>query len=112
MQMRPQLEPREVIAPTVKSRSGRSISKEGFDIDLAHDQVRCPQGHETGHWAWVRPRRGEPKERVKRFAFPQELCGACPRYAECVADKRGRGRFITLHPEEERLLAARAFPAH
>ena len=111
MQVRKELGDREVIAPTVKSRGGRSISKQDFAIDLRHDQVRCPEGHATRHWTWVsvRASRGEAKVRVKRFAFPSELCRVCPRHAECVGDKRGRGRFISLHPEEERLQAARAF---
>ena len=38
----------------------------------------------------------------------KEVCRACPRYAECVTDKRRRGRFITLHPDEELLQQARA----
>jgi hypothetical protein len=111
MQVRQELEPCEVIAPTVKAHSARVISKQDFDIDLAHDRVRCPEGHATSHWTWVgvQASRGEAKVRVKRFAFPPELCRACPRYAECVGDQRRRGRFITLHPEEERLQAARAF---
>ena len=76
-----------------------------------HDPVCCPAGRATSHGTWVgvRASRSEPQVRVKRFALPPELCRACPRYAECVADKRGRGPFITLHPEEERLPAARAF---
>ena len=52
---------------------------------------------------------GGPKVRVKRPAFSPELCRACPRCAERVGDKRGRGPLITLHPDEERLQAARAF---
>ena len=108
---------REVIAPTVKPHSGRAISKDDFEIDVPGERVRCPQGHETRHWtwAWVTPGRGKAKVRVKRFAFPQELCRTCSRYAECVTDKRRRGRFVTLHvgsrrsADEERLQAARAF---
>jgi len=38
----------------------------------------------------------------------KEVWRACPRYAECVTDKRRRGRFITLHPDEEMLQQARA----
>ena len=45
---------------------------------------------------------------MKRFAFPKELCRACPRYAACVHDQRRRGRFVTLHHDEARLQAARA----
>lgn len=110
MDTRAALGEREVIAPTVKPHSGRSISKDDFDIDVADGRVRCPMGHETTHWTWaqITPGKGKPKVRVKRFAFPKELCRVCPRYAECVTDKRRRGRFVTLHPDEARLQAARA----
>ena len=111
METRKALGEREVIAPTVKPHSKREISKDDFEIDVAGDRVRCPMGHETTHWtwAWVTAGKGKPKVRVKRFAFPKELCRACPCYAQCVTDKRRRGRFVTLHPDEERLQAARAF---
>ena len=111
METRKALGDRQVIAPTVKPHSKRAISKDDFEIDVVNDRVRCPMGHETTHWtwAWVRPGEGKAKVRVKRFGFPKELCRACPRYAECVTDKRRRGRFITLHHDEARLQAARAF---
>jgi hypothetical protein len=111
MAVRKSLGAREVIAPTVKATHGRSISKEDFEIDVESDRVVCPEGHETRHWtwAWFRRSRDKSKERVKRFAFPKELCRACSRYTECVGqDKRRRGRFITLHPDEADLQAARA----
>jgi len=110
MAVRKELGEREVIAPTVKPHSRRAISKDDFEINVAEGYVRCPEGHETRHytWAWVRPGRGQPKVKVKRFAFDKEICRACPRYAECVTDKRRRGRFITLHPDEELLQQARA----
>jgi hypothetical protein len=110
MATRAALGEREVIAPTVKPHRRHSISKDDFDIDVADGRVRCPMGHETTHWTWVQvtPGKGQPKVRVKRFAFARERCRGCPRYAECVTDKRRRGRFITLHPDEARLQAARA----
>lgn len=110
METREALGEREVIAPTVKGHSQRGISKDDFEIDIEHDRVVCPEGHATTQWTWVwyRRGRGRPKERTKRFAFPKELCRACPRYGECVRDKRRRGRFVQLHPDEARLQAARA----
>ena len=111
METREALGEREVIAPTVHPHRGRSLSKADFDLDVPGERVRCPEGHETRRWTWatVTPGVGKPKVRVKRFHFPQDLCRACPRYAECVTDKHARGRTITLHPDEERLQAARAF---
>jgi len=111
METREALGEREVIAPTVHPHRGRALSKADFGIDVPGERVRCPEGHETTRWTWVTvtPGVGKPKVRVKKFHFPRELCRACPRYAECVTDKRGRGRTITLHPDEARLQAARAF---
>ena len=111
METREALGEREVIAPTVHPHRGRSLSKADFDIDVPGERVRCPEGHATTRWTWatVTPGVGKPKVRVKRFHFPPDLCRACPRHAECVTDKQSRGRTITLHPDEERLPAARAF---
>lgn len=111
METRETLGEREVIAPTVHPHRGRAISKADFDIDVPGERVRCPQGHETTRWTWatVTPGAGKPKVQVKRFHFPQDVCRACPRYADCVTDKKRRGRTITLHPDEVRLQAARAF---
>ena len=77
---------------------------------MARERVRGPMGHETRHWTWVwaRPGRGRAKVRVKRFAFPKELCRACPRYAACVSKQHGRGRLIAWHHDEARRQAARA----
>jgi len=110
MQVRKDLEGREVIAPTVKGHSKRKITKADFEIDLDNDCVRCPAGHETRRysWVWHRSSKSQPKCRVKRFVFDKEVCRACPRYDECVTDKRRRGRSITLHPDEELLQQARA----
>jgi IS5 family transposase len=109
-------ERREVIAPTVKSGSHRTIdgerqlTKAEFEIDTENEVVRCPAGEETRawRWVWVKPGAGKPRVRVKRFAFAKEVCRSCARSGECVRDKRRRGRFITLHPQEADLQAARA----
>jgi len=111
MEVRESLGPREVIAPTVKpgAKSGR-ITKADFAIDLQAEVVRCPLGQETASWKWVWMQATDGgKQQVKRFAFDTQTCRACPRFGECVQDKRRRGRFITLHPEEAALQKTRAF---
>jgi len=110
MEVRRKLGEREVIAPTVKGHSKCKITKADFEIDVDNDCVRCPAGHTTHHYTWAtyRSSRDKPKQKVKRFVFDKQVCRACPRYAECVTDKRRRGRFITLHPDEKLLQKARA----
>jgi hypothetical protein len=101
---------REIIAPTVKPRTGHGLGKDQFAIDVPGERVRCPMGHETAQWKWVwtRPDKGKPRVQVKRFSFPAELCRVCPRYAECVVKQHGRGRLVNWHQDEARLQAARA----
>jgi hypothetical protein len=110
MATRQALGEREVIAPTVKPRTGHGLGKDQFEIDVPGERVRCPMGHETTQykWVWARSGKGKPRVQVKRFSFPAQLCRACPRYAECVPKQHGRGRLITWHQDEARLQAARA----
>ena len=110
MEVRQSLGAREVIAPTVQAGLRLGISKADFAIDVEGDVVRCPMGHETRtwQWVWVKTKGGE-RQRTKRFAFPKEVCRACPRAGECVTGKRRPGRQITLHLQEAQLQAARAF---
>jgi len=112
MAVREEMGEREVIAPTVKP----SLPKEGtvqlgkadFIIDTEAEVVRCPQGHETREWRVVK----EHGQETKRFTFSGRACQECPRAGECVHEtrrQRGLGREVTLHPQEARLQAARAF---
>ena len=94
-------------------RGGRPgyFAKGDFRIDLEHGTVTCPAGQTTSKWQLQRVRTGTRGERVavKRFEFAAEQCRACPHYRQCVSGKRGQGRTITLHPEEELMQQARAY---
>ncbi|MCX6844767.1 MAG: IS1182 family transposase [candidate division WOR-3 bacterium] len=84
-------------------------AKGDFKIDLEHGTVTCPAGQVTSKWKRVQTEvRGE-RVAVKRFEFGAERCRACPHYRQCVSGKRGQGRSITLHPEEELMQQARAY---
>lgn len=109
METRKELGEREVIAPTVKGHGAAGIPKSEFEIDVEGERVVCPEGHETRRWHWrtVRFGRGKAKVRTKIFEFPTATCRACPRRSECYSTKRPGGRTITLHPDEQRLQAAR-----
>jgi len=94
-------------------RGGRPgyFAKGDFKIDLEQDAVTCPAGQTTRKWQWKRVRTGARGERVavKRFEFAAEQCRACPHYRQCASGKRGKGRSVTLHPEEELMQQARAY---
>lgn len=69
-----------------------------FDLDLARQVARCPQGHESLPW------RRDARLRIK---FPRGACRACPRRAECT-NSPTEPRTLTLSPHYEQLVADRA----
>jgi len=93
-------------------RGGRPgyYAKGDFKIDLEHDCVTCPAGQTTRVWKWKKVRNGRGERvAVKEFEFAAERCRGCSHYWQCVQGKRGKGRSITLHPEEALLQEARAY---
>ena len=96
----------------VPSRPNKAyFPKEDFQIDLATGICLCPAGqstrirrrlksHPDGQGGWQRP---------WGFAFDNRICGACPLRSKCVAGKKGKGRTVSLHPQEALLQQARTF---
>jgi len=85
--------------------------KEDFKIDLKAGTCTCPAGqasqvkrrlksHPDGQGGWQSP---------WGFEFGNLICGVCSLRSECVAGKKGKGRTISLHPQEALLQQARAF---
>jgi len=84
--------------------------KEDFQIDLENETCTCPGGqvsqakrrlksHSDGQGGWQRP---------WGFAFDDRICQACPLRSRCVSGKKGKGRTVSLHPQEALLQQARA----
>jgi hypothetical protein len=94
-------------------RGGRPgyFAKGDFKIDLEQGAVTCPAGHTTRKWQWKSVRTGPRGERVavKQYEFAAEQCRGCAHYRQCASSKRGKGRSVTLHPEEKLLQEARAY---
>lgn len=94
-------------------RGGRPgyFAKGDFKIDLEQGAVTCPAGQTTRKWKLKRVRTGTRGERVavKQFEFAAEQCRGCVHYRQCVSSKLGKGRSVTLHPEEGLLQEARAY---
>ncbi len=85
--------------------------KEDFQINLEAGTCTCPAGqvspvkqqlkcHPDGQGGWQRP---------WGFVFDNLLCGACDLRSKCVAGKKGKGRTVSLHPQEALMQLARAF---
>lgn len=94
-----QLDERDIDAmvktPPPSSRGGL-FSKDDFDIDVDHDTVTCPQGHD------VAIRRGKDGTGKAHFAG---LCHECPLRDRCTTSERGRT--VSVHPHEALLARQR-----
>jgi len=70
--------------------------KGDFVVDLDAASVRCPNGVTVD---------AEPGSTAH---FPAAECGFCPKRALCTTAKPGRGRSLTLHPNESFFIQLRA----
>jgi hypothetical protein len=85
--------------------------KEDFKIDLIAGTCTCPAGQVTRRMSAVTTRTDSSgrRHRAQGFYFHGATCRKCQLRAACVAAGKGRGRTITLHPQEALLQQARAF---
>ena len=92
----------------VPKRPHRSrFPKEDFVIDLGPLSCTCP-AHQVTHTVRRRGRDAYGAQR-RYFRCAASVCDACPLRPPCVAAQPGRGRTVTLHPQERLLQAARVF---
>ena len=102
---------RKLIARVPGRRGGPYFAKEDFSIDLETLTCRCPAGHETRNLVT----RGKHKDRTGRreprrvFQFDPAICAHCPLRPRCIRAGPGKGRSISLHPQEGLLQEARRF---
>lgn len=78
------------------SRNHGRYTKEDFVIDLERDELTCPAGAKA---------RISPQSRMAHF--PASTCDACPLRASCTAARLGRGRSVSIHPQEALLIELR-----
>lgn len=95
--------PRPNSAWQVKAEGGYGIDR--FDVDWAHERVRCPQGKLSATWRPHVDRAGEPYILV---SFAKADCDLCPARPSCTRAQH-QARRLRLHPraEHEALKAAR-----
>jgi hypothetical protein len=84
--------------------------KEDFEIDLKAGTCTCPAGKVTRRviTATTRTNHSGQACRVKAFHFHGATCRKCQLRDACVAAGNGKGRTVTLHPQEALLQQARA----
>jgi hypothetical protein len=102
---------RKLVAKVPGRPNGAQIPKEDFRIDLESKTCTCPAGHEcqTVEPIGRRKDRNGESQQWQAFKFDSEVCGACPLRTQCVMAGPGKGRTVSLHPQEALLQEARAF---
>ena len=100
---------RKLIARVPSRRGGQYFAKEEFSIDLETQTCQCPAGEETGTLVAKgsytdRTGRSEPR---RAFQFDPTTCTSCELRPRCVRAGPGKGRTISLHPQEALLQEAR-----
>jgi len=99
---------RKLVAKVPGRPNRNHFPKEDFTIDLEKGTCTCPAGQITSK---LRPaQRGDGKgPKQRHFQFDGAVCGACSLRPRCVAAGPGKGRTVSLHPQEAMLQEARAF---
>jgi DDE family transposase/transposase-like protein DUF772 len=91
---------RELLAKVPQEKTnGGLFPKSAFVLDLVNSTVTCPQGHTIGQFT------REP-DGGQLFSFGAR-CGRCPLRQHCTT--AGRGRSVSVHPQEGMLGVARAY---
>lgn len=101
---------RKLIARVPKRPNRGLFPKEDFEIDLEAMTCTCPAGQVTERLVAIgrsKARTGEYKK-GQAFQFDGTVCAACQLRASCTRAKSGKGRMVSLHPQERLLQEARA----
>ncbi len=104
---------RKLIAKVPKRPNRGLLPKENFEIDLEAMTCTCPAGQLTDRLVSMGrtyPHTGEYEKR-QAFHFDGAVGGACELRARCTRVAPGKGRTVTLHPQERLLQRARALQA-
>lgn len=102
---------RKLVAKVPDRPNSAQIPKEDFRIDLENKTCTCPAGQECGTLESTgrrKDRNGKSQEWLG-FKFDPEVCAVCPLRPQCVTAAPGKGRTVSLHPQEALLQEARAF---
>ena len=100
---------RPLVAKLPRRPERRYFPKEDFEIDLESGNCRCPAGHTTGRVYRMGTRTDSTgrTHQLRAFRFDSAVCGGCALRHRCVAAGEGKGRTVSLHPQEALLQQAR-----
>lgn len=102
---------RTLVAKVPDRPNSAQIPKEDFRIDLEKKSCTCPVGQECHTLEPIgrrKDRNGESQEWLG-FKFDPAICAACSMRPRCVKAGPGKGRTVSLHPQEGLLQEARVF---
>ena len=102
---------RKLVAKVPARPSSGQIPKEDFRIDIENKSCTCPAGQECRTLETIargKDRNGKRQENLG-FKFDPAVCAECPLRSDCVKAGPGKGRTVSLHPQEKLLQEARAF---
>jgi hypothetical protein len=101
---------RTLIAKVPARPNKAYFPKEDFKIDLEAGTCTCPAGVITRVGRILKSRAGSQGARLRfrGFVFDPRVCAVCDLRPKCIASKKGKGRTVSLHPQEALLQQARA----
>ena len=105
---------RSLVARVPDRKETAYFAKEAFEIDLSDPgspRCTCPAGvvcRRVGAKGGRKDRKGNPLP-LRAFHFDAKLCDVCPLREACVKTALGKGRTVSIHPQERLLQTARAF---
>ena len=101
---------RTLIAKVPARPDKAHFPKEDFHIDLEAATCTCPAGQTTQSLRVLNYRHNSPSgwKPAWSFVFDGRVCRGCGLRSQCIASKNGKGRTVTLHPQEALLQQARA----
>ncbi len=101
---------RPLIAKVPARPDKAHFPKEDFHIELEAGTCTCPAGQTTQSLRQLNHRQNSHGDRQPTwgFVFDGRVCRGCDLRSQCISSKKGKGRTVSLHPQEALLQQARA----
>ena len=101
---------RTLIAKMPARPNKAHFPKEDFHIDLQAGSCTCPAGQVTKTLRRIKSRSNGQggSQPIWGFMFDGRVCRGCLLWSQCIASKNGKGRTVSLHPQEALLQQARS----
>jgi hypothetical protein len=99
---------RKLVARVAHPHNQGQFPKDAFQIDLAAGTCTCPAGQVTHTTVpdGTRQDRNGRMHPLRAFQFEAAVCDECLLRKACTRARSGKGRGVTIHPQERLLQAA------